>query len=371
VRVVFSYTDAGGFQETVTSAATEAVGLYVNGTAASTTINGTAYQDVLLGNGGNDVLRGLAGNDLIDGGIGNDTIWASAGDGNDTYIGGAGTDTLNLSATTADANVNLDAAAVTVNGVLLAALTATSAQIGTDTLSGIERVIGSSGSNILVGDAGINRLEGLGGNDTLIGGAGADALVGGAGIDTASYATAAAAVVASLLAPAGNTGDAAGDTYSGIENLTGSALGDTLTGNNAANVLDGGDGGDTMNGGAGADRLTGGLGNDTLTGGTGTAHDTFVFYAGFGNDTVKDFHFNNAGVFTAANNSHDSLEFHGFAAQGINNLADLLAHTTYTVDGNGVVTSTISIGGDLLVLENANLSQLNTINHQGDFDFLA
>ncbi len=371
VRVVFSYTDDGGFQETVTSAATEAVGLYVNGTNASTTINGTANQDVLLGNGGNDVLRGFGGSDLVDGGIGNDTIWASIGDGNDTYIGGTGTDTLNLSATTADANVNLDTSAYTVNGVLLAALTATSAQIGTDALSGIERVIGSSGSNVLIGDAGVNRLEGLGGNDILIGGAGADALVGGAGIDTASYATAAAAVVASILAPAGNTGDAAGDTYSGIENLTGSAFGDTLTGNNGANAIDGGEGSDTINGGAGADRLTGGLGNDTLTGGAGTAHDTFVFYVGFGQDTVKDFHFNNAGVFTAANNSHDSLEFHGFAVEGISSLADLLAHTTYTVDANGVVTSTITIGGDQLVLEGANLGQLNTATHQGDFDFLA
>lgn len=361
VRVVFSYTDEGGFQETVTSAATQAVGLYVSDTNATHTINGSAGQDVLLGNGGNDTLRGFGGDDLVDGGAGNDSFMATIGDGNDTYIGGAGVDTLNLSATTADANVNLDAAAVTVNGVVLAGLTATSAQIGIDTLSGIERVVGSSGSNILVGDAGANRLEGLGGNDILVGGAGADILVGGAGNDTASYVTATAGVTASLAAPAANLGDAAGDTYSGIENLTGSALDDTLTGNNGANILNGGDGVDTLIGGAGADTLIGGIGDDTLTGGTG--NDTFVFFVGFGHDTLTDFHHNAAGVY--ANAAHDTLEFHGF---GIADFQDLLQNHTTITYVNNVWTSTITLGDDQIILENVNLSLLS--NHTGDFDFL-
>ena len=172
LRVVYSYTDGGGNHESVTSAATQAVGLYLSGNNNGNTLSGTAGQDVLLGNGGNDTLRGFGGNDFADGGIGNDRFVATNNDGDDAYIGGTGTDTLDLSGTSANANVNLDISGVTVNGQTLAASTATSTQIGTDALSGIENVIGSSGSNILAGDSGANVLQGLGSSDTLVGGGG-------------------------------------------------------------------------------------------------------------------------------------------------------------------------------------------------------
>jgi Ca2+-binding RTX toxin-like protein len=98
----------------------------------------------------------------------------------------------------------------------------------------------------------------------LIGGAGADRLPGGNGIDTASYAGAKAGVGASLAVASINTGDARGDTYSSIENLTGSSYGDRLTGDAKANVIYGGGGDDVLLGGAGNDRLIGGLGFDVL-----------------------------------------------------------------------------------------------------------
>ena len=55
-------------------------------------------------------------------------------------------------------------------------------------------------------------------------GLGADVLDGGQGIDTATYYNAATGVTASLDTGLGviNTGEAAGDTYVNIENLTGS-----------------------------------------------------------------------------------------------------------------------------------------------------
>jgi hypothetical protein len=37
-------------------------------------------------------------------------------------------------------------------------------------------------------------------------------------------------------------GDAAGDTFTGFENLTGSSSGDTLIGNTGANIINGGQG---------------------------------------------------------------------------------------------------------------------------------
>ncbi|WP_354317833.1 M10 family metallopeptidase C-terminal domain-containing protein [Sinorhizobium fredii] len=130
------------------------------------------------------------------------------------------------------------------------------------------------------------------GNDTLIGGAGADKLYGGNGTDTASYANAAAAVIANLSNTAVNIGDAKGDLYSSIENLIGSKYADQLYGNTAANSLTGGAGNDLINASAGNDWIYGATGADRLTGGTGA--DRFVFKAlaesaGTTFDTIYDF----------------------------------------------------------------------------------
>ena len=64
---------------------------------------------------------------------------------------------------------------------------------------------------------------------------------------------------------AASGGDAAGDTLSNIQNLTGSAFNDTLTGDAGANTLAGGDGNDTLQGLGGADVLQGGNGTDTAS----------------------------------------------------------------------------------------------------------
>ena len=72
-----------------------------------------------------------------------------------------------------------------------------------------------------------------------IGGAGADALNGGTGSDTASYSTSTAGIIASLSYGVGAGGDAEGDTYASIENLTGSDFADALVGNDGNNTLGG------------------------------------------------------------------------------------------------------------------------------------
>lgn len=132
--------------------------------------------------------------------------------------------------------------------------------------SGNDTLVGGNGGVVIYGYAGNDSLTGGKGNDVLLGGAGRDRLVGGAGSDTASYADAKAGVVANLANRAVNTNDAAGDSYSSIENLIGSRYNDSLTGNAYANVL---------RGGTGRDRLEGGGGKDTLEGGSGA--DLFVY----------------------------------------------------------------------------------------------
>ena len=148
-----------------------------------------------------------------------------------------------------------------------------------DYYESIENLTGSAFSDTLTGDKFDNVLEG---------GVGADKLDGGAGIDTASYANAASGVTADLSKAANNSGEAAGDAYKNIENLLGSAFGDTLVGDAKANAINGGDGDDVVVGGGGIDTLTGGLGADlfmfnAIKDGGGATE------AGAASDTITDF----------------------------------------------------------------------------------
>jgi len=150
---------------------------------------------------------------------------------------------------------------------------------GDDTITGgaLDDILsGNSGQDSLAGGAGADVLLGGMDNDKLTGGAGADILVGGDGTDIAAYDT---AVTASLANPASNTGDAAGDSYDGIEGLQGSALADTLVGNFSENDLQGGQGNDLLQAGGG---------DDTYTFVRGDGVDTIFDAAGSGETVVVD-----------------------------------------------------------------------------------
>jgi Ca2+-binding RTX toxin-like protein len=72
-------------------------------------------------------------------------------------------------------------------------------------------------------------------------------------------------VYVGLEAGTGYYGDAEGDTYLSIENVTGSNYGDWLYGNAGANVISGGKGNDLIDGRLGGDTLDGGDNIDTLS----------------------------------------------------------------------------------------------------------
>ena len=134
---------------------------------------------------------------------------------------------------------------------------------------------GGAADQYISGGAYADSLSGRGGDDLLEGRGGADALSGATGTDTASYRHAAGGVKANLASPSVNTGEAAGDTYSLVENLTGSRFNDILNGSIVANVISGLAGNDVIRGNSGADRMLGGAGADTLTGNSDT--DLFVY----------------------------------------------------------------------------------------------
>lgn len=188
---------------------------------------------------------------------------------------------------------------------------AASGTAGSDVLTGTDggdSIAGLDGDDMLRGGAGTDMLDGGPGNDTLEGGAGADWLIGGEGLsDVASYYGSPQGVVVNLKSPSANTGDAAGDSYLGIEVVLGSPFADDLRGDGDSNTLVGREGDDFLMGQAGRDMLRGDAGNDTMDGGYGSdtlrggdGHD--VLYGGQGNDRILGEAGNDRIVATLGNN---------------------------------------------------------------------
>ena len=299
---------------------------------------GTSGDDILSGGFGADVLIGIGGSDQLFGEAGDDTLLG--GDDNDILDGGLGADTLNGGAGLDSAFYTLASAGIILNTVS----GGTGGEAAGDTYVSIERFFGSDFDDDMSGGAGVDALFGRGGDDTLSGGAGDDVLIGGLGVDTVNggadndlirgnegndilggddgndrifggagddiinggagndtlwgeagadtfdggsgidrvlYSTSSAGVTADLAA-GGTIGDAAGDSFTDVENLYGSQFDDVLTGDAGNNLLVGLNGNDTLNGAAGNDRLIGGDGDDTLNGDDGND----LLLGGTGVDTM-------------------------------------------------------------------------------------
>jgi Ca2+-binding RTX toxin-like protein len=155
----------------------------IDGDAGDDTLLGEAGNDQLRGGEGDDIASGGAGDDLVEGGGGADTLEGGegqdvlhdgtgedhvfGGEGDDTAIaaldavtdffsGGEGIDTLDYSATTE---------AVTFNFI---AETAEGVEVGNDTITEFEAVIGGdAGDTFLIGDHEL-ELTGGDGEDTFI-----------------------------------------------------------------------------------------------------------------------------------------------------------------------------------------------------------
>lgn len=237
---------------------------------------GTAYNDTIIGGTGNDYLKGDAGNDYLYGGSGFDQLYGEAG--NDTFMYTSGTGAITETTGTdrlifdimwspEDVIINDNflsfigaADNITFNDITLieefqfdgyavmdlATLQAYNPQADTT---------GDNGDNVFYGTASAENFSGL------------------EGIDTVDYSDSLIGVKVDLQAGTGTQGDAAGDTYSSIENVTGSNIyhvtgsdtameRDWIYGNASSNHIRGLAGNDILEGGSGADLIDGGDGWD-------------------------------------------------------------------------------------------------------------
>lgn len=224
-------------------------------TIASSTI-GKARQ---IGTQGNDTLAGAAGiAEIIEGLGGNDLIIPNAD--NDTVFGGSGTDTLSFDG---------------IEGGVLVIEEGPGSGVATFfgqsayrlmSFAEIEQLSGTSGADSFALNDSTTTVRALGGNDTVFDAQGANVLDGGAGQDEISFifTDPEAGVNLSLLRGRGWEGAAAGDRYSGFEQVHGTYGDDTITGDHGNNRLFGDGGDDILMGNGGDDYINGHLGTDTV-----------------------------------------------------------------------------------------------------------
>lgn len=250
------YLDGGSGTDTVYFSSQNEIGVTVNlltGSASGGWGNDTlANFEIVSGTGLDDSITGSSGDDTLYGNGGDDTL--AGGLGNDLLSGGEGTDMASYASAGGAVTVNLTYGSVT-------------GAAGTDSLSGVEIVLGGDYNDVMTGGSGSDSLLGGSGNDTFYSGSGNNYFDGGAGTDTLSFASLGSAVTLTLSSNSATAASIGLDTVTNIENFIGSDYGDTMLG---------GTGNDSFSGGLGNDSFAGGTGNDVIDGGAGTDCITYA-----------------------------------------------------------------------------------------------
>jgi len=267
------------------------------------TVVGSTVNDIYHGSEYNgDELHGGDGNDTLFGGGGNDNFFGGAGA--DHYVGGDhfGNDNGtgdNVSYWTKEGLGSVGVYLWDATGKTNTGDAEGDTFVGIEVISGTrhsDRLEGDGANNTFWGDAGNDTLKGFGGNDTLMGVTGADLFYGGLGADvfdggtdnggigkerdlvTYRFSEAGIGLVADLSNSKNNTWEAAGDTYTGIDDLAGTKWDDTLVGLHAD--TNGASQNNMLYGEEGNDILVGGWGADTLDGGEGFNFASYITAAG-------------------------------------------------------------------------------------------
>ncbi|MDS9469707.1 calcium-binding protein [Paracoccus sp. MBLB3053] len=309
------------------------------GNSGANEIHGEAGDDVIQRGGGRDRLFGEAGDDLFE-------VDTNQNDAGVVYDGGEGVDTIRVSGVgntetfsddqitgierlEVDASVNrtlrfladqvqfdsieissvaefrptaitfevtmgtanlLDMSDIDITGALPSDSFLVLGDNDAETIIGskiADRIGGRGANDTILGGTGNDTIFGDDGNDFIEGGMGADDLYGGNGNDIVSYAGSASAVTVNLATGFAAGGDATGDRFQSIENLTGSQHDDLLAGTRGVNLIRGGAGNDVIAGTGGADQLFGEAGADVFEVDDGLDNRGTSFDGGTGLDTIR------------------------------------------------------------------------------------
>ena len=265
-----------------------------------TTFTGDEGNNTLIGGGDDDTLRGFGGDDTLQGNDGYDRFYGGAG--NDAIDGGNGKDYAIYSDAAAGVSVNL------ATGVAMG-----DASVGTDTLTGIEAIVGSDFNDTLLGSDAQTSVV----NEQFAGLAGDDLIDGKGGIDRLYYRYDPSGVTVNLTSGTAKDGFGGTDTLLNIENVQGSDFSDSLTGNGQNNMFWGEGGDDLVDGQGGEDMVS--YWDDsvavTVNLTTGTASDGFG-----GTDTLLSIESVTGSFYNdqLTGNAEDNL----FSAIGGNDLID-------------------------------------------------
>jgi Ca2+-binding RTX toxin-like protein len=320
-------------------------------------VRGSNFADILIGGqtaynvggiGNFESFVGQGGNDYIDGGLGFDRAQYDTAEGEVQDRG---------------ITVKLAAGIVTGDPDL----------VGTDTLRGIEAILGTQLDDIYdasgfgpnsknSGSFGtFNEFEGGAGNDYIIGNGNTRIAFNTATSSSADGVYVDLSVAqnfAGALPGNGSVGVDSQEFVGQVNSVRGSRYNDDIYGNDIANapsgffdnVLDGSFGDDYINGRGGNDKLTGG------NGATDLGNDTFAFYGNFGHDVITDFQ-GGAGL---GGGVGDIIEL------DMSLFADFTAvQNAWADDGNGNVVITYDANNTITILGKT-ISQLD----QDDFTFL-
>lgn len=277
-------------------------------------------------------LVGGSGNDTLTGSTGVSNLFMG-GEGDNSLTGGPWGDNDRVSYQDALAGVTVDLTAGTaIHG------------IHTDTLSGMQGVIGSDFNDTLTGSGGT----------WMAGGAGDDSLIAGGGVtDAADYREDPAGIVADLQAGSVLDGWGGTDTLAGVHRINGSRFADIVTGSTGDDVFCLGAGNDTVTANGGADTLSfhdldqGALHGATVDlqagtatdpdGGTDTLNGAFTGVAGSSFDDIL------------AGNALDNW-LHGFA--GVNTLTGHGGADSFVACLEGLAEITdFTMGEDKIILD--------------------
>ena len=241
-------------------------------------ITASNHDDVITGNASGNYIQGKNGNDYLDGNGGADILFGDGGD--DTFFFSSGN--VIMSETTGTDRIVFDSIwrpdQVIVNGSFMSFEGSTDSIAFNTDISLFEEfeffgfgvmdlatliaynpdapdTVGDVLDNVFIATGAAEQFDGLG------------------GVDTVSYENSLLGVTVDLLSNTGSGGDAQGDSYNDIENVTGSDIyhitgsdtsqeRDFIYGDESVNILKGLAGNDILEGDGGADTIDGGDGWD-------------------------------------------------------------------------------------------------------------